>query len=87
MAKGGSLLSEPAVRKLAETYDRTPAQVVLRWHLQRGTIVIPKSVTPSRIAENLDVFGFTLTEADLTALSSLDRDERTGPDPNTFNVA
>jgi diketogulonate reductase-like aldo/keto reductase len=87
LAKGGSLLSEGLVQQLAETYGRTPAQIVLRWHLQLGTIVIPKSVTPARIAENLEVFDFTLSEADLTALSSLDRDERTGPNPNTFNVA
>lgn len=87
LAKGGSLLSEALVQQLAESYGRTPAQIVLRWHLQLGTIVIPKSVTPSRIAENLDVLDFTLTEADVAALSSLDRDERTGPNPNTFNVA
>lgn len=87
LAKGGSLLSEALVQQLAEKYGRTPAQLVLRWHLQLGTIVIPKSVTPSRIAENLDVLDFALTEADVAALSSLDRDERTGPNPNTFNVA
>jgi 2,5-diketo-D-gluconate reductase A len=86
LAKGGSLLSEPAVRELAEKYGRTPAQVVLRWHLQLGNIVIPKSVTPSRIAENLNVFDFTLPSEDLDALSILDRGERTGPDPDTFNA-
>jgi 2,5-diketo-D-gluconate reductase A len=60
---------------------------VLRWHLQLGTVVIPKSVTPSRIAENLDVFGFELTGSDLAALAELDRDERTGPHPDEFSVA
>jgi 2,5-diketo-D-gluconate reductase A len=87
LAKGGSLLSEPLVQQLAKTYDRTPAQVVLRWHLQRGTLVIPKSVTPSRIAENLNILDFTLTDSDLTTLSALNRNERTGPNPNTFNAA
>lgn len=61
--------------------------MVLRWHLQLGNVVIPKSVTPSRIAENLDVFGFELDDADLTDLATPDRGERTGPDPDTFNVA
>ncbi|CAM02393.1 2,5-diketo-D-gluconic acid reductase A [Saccharopolyspora erythraea NRRL 2338] len=87
LAKGGELLSEPVVADLARKHGRTPAQVVLRWHLQLGNVVIPKSVTPSRIRENLDVFGFTLDEADLTTLAALDRGERTGPDPDTFNVA
>jgi diketogulonate reductase-like aldo/keto reductase len=86
LAKGGSLLSEPLVEQLAKTYDRTPAQVVLRWHLQLGNIIIPKSVTPSRIAENLNILDFTLTSDDITTLSSLDRNERTGPNPNTFNA-
>ncbi|QUH03372.1 aldo/keto reductase [Saccharopolyspora erythraea] len=87
LAKGGELLSEPVVADLARKHGRTPAQVVLRWHLQLGNVVIPKSVTPSRMRENLDVFGFALDEADLTTLAALDRDERTGPDPDTFNVA
>jgi diketogulonate reductase-like aldo/keto reductase len=87
LAKGGSLLAEPAVQAIAERHGRTAAQVVLRWHLQLGNVVIPKSVTPSRIAENLDVFGFELTDSDLAALAELDRDERTGPHPDEFNVA
>ncbi|HWD03573.1 MAG TPA: aldo/keto reductase [Amycolatopsis sp.] len=87
LAKGGDLLSEPAVTAVAERLGRTPAQVVLRWHLQLGNVVIPKSVTPSRVAENFDLFGFTLTDADVAALSSLDRGLRTGPDPDTFDVA
>lgn len=86
LAKGGSLLTEPAIEALAKEHDRTPAQIVLRWHLQLGHIVIPKSVTPSRIAENLDVFGFSLTNDDLESLATLDRNERTGPDPDEFNV-
>jgi diketogulonate reductase-like aldo/keto reductase len=86
LAKGGALLSEPVVMQTAERLGRTPAQVVLRWHLQLGNVVIPKSVTPSRVAENLDVFGFTLTDADVAAVSALDRDGRTGPDRDTFDL-
>jgi diketogulonate reductase-like aldo/keto reductase len=86
LAKGGALLTEPAVEALAKQHDRTPAQVVLRWHLQLGNIVVPKSVTPSRIRENLNVFDFTLTADDMTTLSTLDRGKRTGPDPDSFNV-
>jgi 2,5-diketo-D-gluconate reductase A len=58
---------------------------VIRWHLQLGNLVIPKSVTPSRIAENIDVFDFELAEADVASISGLNRDARTGPDPDTFN--
>lgn len=86
LAKGGQLLAEPVLAKIAGKHSRTPAQVVLRWHLHLGNVVIPKSVTPSRIAENLDVFGFELDEADLTDLGTLDRGLRTGPDPDTFNA-
>ena len=87
LAKGGNLLSEPTIVTLAEKHGRTPAQVVLRWHLQLGNVVIPKSVTPSRIRENIDVFGFTLTNDEVASLSTLDKGERTGPDPDTFNGA
>ncbi|WP_304504301.1 aldo/keto reductase [Amycolatopsis sp. DSM 110486] len=87
LAKGGDLLAESVVTDVAARHRRTPAQVVLRWHLQLGNVVIPKSVTPSRVAENFDVFGFTLTDDDLAALSALDRDGRTGPDPDTFDLA
>ncbi|NEA34357.1 aldo/keto reductase [Streptomyces sp. SID13031] len=86
LAKGGSLLTETAVTELAAKYDKTAAQVVLRWHLQHGNIVIPKSVTPARVRENFAVFDFELTGADLEALNGLERDERTGPNPDTFNV-
>lgn len=87
LAKGGSLLGDPVVAELAVKHSRTPAQIVLRWHLQLGNVVIPKSVTPSRIEENFDLFGFTLTEEELDSLTPLDRGERTGPDPDTFNAA
>jgi 2,5-diketo-D-gluconate reductase A len=75
------------IAELAVKHSRTPAQVVLRWHLQLGNVVIPKSATPSRIAENFDLFGFTLTEEEMESLTPLDRGERTGPDPDTFNAA
>ncbi|WP_037605975.1 aldo/keto reductase [Streptacidiphilus rugosus] len=81
----GAVLDDAVVTAIAARTGKSPAQVVLRWHLQLGTIVIPKSVTPSRIRENLDVFDFALTDADLSALSTTDRSLRTGPDPDTFN--
>jgi 2,5-diketo-D-gluconate reductase A len=81
IAKGGDLLRDPVVTGLAEKHERTPAQVVLRWHLQLDTIVIPKSVTPSRIAENIDVFDFDLDAEDMAAMAGLDREGRTGPHP------
>ncbi len=85
LARGGDLLREPAVTALASRYGRTGAQVVLRWHLQLGNIVIPKSVTPSRIAENVAVFDFELTDDDMASLSALERGHRTGPDPDALN--
>ncbi|POX64550.1 oxidoreductase [Streptomyces sp. Ru62] len=81
----GAVLGDRAVADLAAKYGVSPAQVVLRWHLQIGNIVIPKSVTPERIRQNLDVFGFELTDEDLRSLAALDRGLRTGPDPDTFN--
>ena len=81
----GALLADPAIREIAARHGRTPAQVILRWHLQQGRIVIPKSVTPARIRENLEVFDFDLAEAELAAVNSLERNGRTGPDPATFN--
>lgn len=83
LARGG-LLEDPAVGKIAATYGRTPAQVILRWHLQIGNIVIPKSVTPSRIAENIDVFDFELSTDDVAAFEAMDKGERIGPDPDEF---
>lgn len=86
IAKGGDLLTDPAVTALAEKHGRTPAQVVLRWHIQLGNVVIPKSVTPARMRENLGLFDFALDDGDLSQLADLDRGERTGPHPDTFNV-
>ncbi|MEU5211574.1 aldo/keto reductase [Streptomyces sp. NPDC020742] len=87
LGQGRGLLSDPTVAGLGAKHGRTPAQVVLRWHLQLGNVVIPKSVTPSRIAENIDVFDFALDDADLAALAGLDTGTRLGPDPDTFDVA
>lgn len=84
LASGGDVLTDPVIAQIAQRLGKTPAQVILRWHLQIGNVVIPKSVTPARIAENFDVFGFELTEDDLAAIAPLDRDGRTGPDPATF---
>ena len=80
----GELLDDPVIEKIAAEHDRTPAQVVLRWHIQLGNVVIPKSVTPSRIEENYQVFDFELGDEEMRRLSELDRGERIGPDPDTF---
>ncbi|WP_100838036.1 aldo/keto reductase [Kitasatospora fiedleri] len=81
----GAVLDDPAITAIAGRTGKSPAQVVLRWHLQLGNLVIPKSVTPARIRQNLDVFDFALTEDDLAAIAATDRGLRTGPDPDTFN--
>ncbi len=80
----GRVLDDPTIVEIAEAHDRTPAQVVIRWHLQLGNVVIPKSVTPQRIEENFAVFDFHLTETEMAAIEQLDAGERTGPDPDTF---
>ncbi|MGH3509770.1 MAG: aldo/keto reductase [Nocardioidaceae bacterium] len=85
LARGGVLLTDPVIGGIAAKHDRTPAQVVLRWHLQLGTVAIPKSVTPARIEENFDVFGFDLDEEEMAAVAALDRGERTGPDPDRIS--
>ncbi|NUW34100.1 aldo/keto reductase [Nonomuraea sp. SMC257] len=84
LGQGKGLLEEPALATLAAKHGRTPAQVVLRWHIQLGNVVIPKSVTPARIRENFDVFGFVLDDEDLAAIGALNADRRLGPDPATF---
>lgn len=81
----GRVLHDELVRRIADRLGRTPAQVVLRWHLQLGDIVIPKSVHPDRMRENFQLFDFSLEPDDMAAVSSLDRGERTGPDPDTFD--
>ncbi|MER5620029.1 aldo/keto reductase [Streptosporangium sp. NPDC002544] len=81
----GAVLVDPVIVDIAEKYGRTPAQVVLRWHLDLGNVVIPKSVTPSRIRENLDVFDFALADEDIAEIAKLDAGTRIGPDPDAFN--
>ena len=81
----GSLLDNPTVTAVAEKCNRTPAQVLIRWHLQLGNIVIPKSVNPERIASNFDVFDFELNADEMASISSLDDGTRLGPDPRTFD--
>ncbi|MFL5898494.1 MAG: aldo/keto reductase [Solirubrobacterales bacterium] len=83
----GDLLEDGTVETIAAHHDRAPAQVILRWHLQVGNVVIPKSATPERIRENFELFDFALSEDDMAAIERLDAGERTGPDPSTFSVA
>ncbi|MFD3733938.1 aldo/keto reductase [Streptomyces sp. NPDC058632] len=85
LGSGKGLLEVPAIVAIARKHGRTPAQVVLRWHLQLGNVVIPKSVTPARIKENIDVFGFSLDAEDVAAISALNEDRRLGSDPATVN--
>ena len=83
----GQVLDDPVVVEVASAVGRTPAQAVLRWHVQRGDIVFPKSTTPSRMKENFEIFDFALDDAQMKALSGLDRGEagRTGPNPDAFD--
>jgi len=81
----GKVLDDPTITTIAEAHGKTPAQVVLRWHIQHGSIVFPKSVSPERMKENFEIFDFELPESDMASISSLNRDERTGPDPDTFD--
>jgi len=78
----GDVLADPVITVLSRRYGKTPAQIVLRWHIELGNVVIPKSVTPSRIRENIDIFDFSLTADDMAAVRALDRAARTGPDPD-----
>jgi 2,5-diketo-D-gluconate reductase A len=84
LAVRAGLLDDPVVVALAAKHAVTPAQLVLRWHVELGNVVLTRSVTPTRIAENVEIFGFSLGEDDLEALAGLDRGTRTGPDPDTF---
>jgi 2,5-diketo-D-gluconate reductase A len=81
----GEVLDDPSIVGMAQRLHRTPAQVTLRWHIQRGDIVFPKSVTPRRMSENFALFDFELTDEDIRAISALNRNYRTGPNPDEFN--
>jgi 2,5-diketo-D-gluconate reductase A len=81
----GAVLNDELITGIAARLNRTASQITLRWHIQRGDIVFPKSVTPARVVENLALFDFELTDDDMQAISALNRDERTGPNPDDFN--
>ena len=81
----GKVNDDPVIAGIAGQVGKTPAQVALRWHIQRGDVVFPKSVTRSRVEENFDIFDFELDESAMTAISALNRDQRTGPNPDEFN--
>jgi diketogulonate reductase-like aldo/keto reductase len=80
----GLELRDATIVRIAESHGRTPAQVIVRWHLQIGSVVIPKSVTPQRIRENLAVFDFQLSDQQMAEIVALDTGRRIGPDPDTF---
>jgi 2,5-diketo-D-gluconate reductase A len=82
----GAVLDDAVITEIAAAHDKTPGQVVIRWHLQLGNVVIPKSVTPERITENFDVFDFELSDEEMSRIEGLDRGERIGPDPERFEV-
>ena len=83
LASGG-LIDDPVLTAIGAKHGKSSAQVMIRWHLQLGNVVLPKSVTPARIAENIDVFDFELDASDLAAIASLETGHRTGPNPDEF---
>ena len=83
----GAVLDDDTIAGIARAHGKTAAQTILRWHLQLGNVVIPKSVTPERIRENFDLFDFELSEQEMDVIGALDRGERIGPDPATFALA
>lgn len=84
LMRGGELLENEVIAGIADKYKKTPAQVVLRWHIQSGLIVIPKSVTPERIRSNIDIFDFEMTAEDMNHIDGLNKNKRVGGDPDTF---
>lgn len=83
----GRLIDDPIIAEVAAKHGKSPAQVMVRWSIQLGNIVLPKSVTPARIEQNIDVFDFILDEADMAAIATLESGQRTGPNPDDFNEA
>lgn len=81
----GRLLDEDVVVEIAEEHEKTPAQVILRWHMQLGNVAIPKSVTPERIRANFEIFDFELSDEEMGRIDGLDEGHRFGPDPDTFD--
>jgi len=86
LGQGGALLSQPVLSQIAEKHGKSAAQVILRWHIQAGHVVIPRSSNPQRIAANLDVFDFALDEQDLNAIARIPQTGRLGPHPDTFDM-
>ncbi|MBW3079944.1 aldo/keto reductase [Bifidobacterium saguinibicoloris] len=82
---GGDLLADPRLKEIGERYGKSAAQVVIRWHIQRGVVVLPKSTHAERIRQNIDVFDFTLTDADMAAIDAIDTGKRNGADPDHFD--
>jgi diketogulonate reductase-like aldo/keto reductase len=80
----GEVLDDPVIGEIAQAHGKTPAQVVLRWHIELGNVVFPKSVTVERLKENIEIFDFTLSAAEMEQLEAVDRGERIGADPDTF---
>lgn len=85
LLQGDEVLKDPTIKEIAQHHDKTPAQIVLRWHIQEESIVIPKSVTPSRIEENFNIFDFELSNEEMKQIKKLDQNERRGADPNEMN--
>jgi diketogulonate reductase-like aldo/keto reductase len=83
--QGGEVLQDEVIQKIAQSHNKTPAQVVLRWHLQNNTIAIPRSITPSRIEENINVFDFELTADEISDINQLNRNRRKGEHPNEMH--
>ena len=83
----GQLIDNPVIAQVAAKHGKSPAQVMIRWSIQLGNIVLPKSVTPARIEQNIDVFDFELDDADMAAIATLESGQRTGPNPDEFNQA
>lgn len=81
----GEILHDPTLIEIAKKYNKSTAQIILKWDLQNDVITIPKSMTPSRIRENLDIFDFTLTDEDLEKISALNEDFHYGPNPEVYN--
>ena len=86
LGQGKGLLEDGTLGSLAQKYDKSPAQIVLRWHLQLGNVVIPKSVTPSRVRDNINVFDFELADDDLAVIAALETGKRVGPDPDVLGA-
>ena len=82
---GGNLLTDPTLAEIGAQYGKSPAQTVIRWHIQRGIVVLPKSVHEERIRQNFDVFDFSLSDSDMTAINALNTGKRNGADPDTFD--